>query len=224
MRVHVGLEFLERTVQFAVALACLHRQVVPGAQFAHGLEGRARRIVVLHHHVHGIAHGLEERRLQLLLAFFRALEPCNVRKQDLLFFLHVRVHLVPHAEKLGCDFRQFRMIFPVLGPYLCEQRADARNHSPHILVVLFHDVLGQIRQACRSPVGFFRAPLSAVLLKPLQNLFGRYACMQAGVLQRFRAPAAIVDSGLFQNLFRRGIRCRNVPYFGRAREAHRCLP
>src|SRR5215472_16664128 len=61
----------------------------------------------------GMAHSLEERRLKLLPAFGRALEFLDVRKQDLLFFLHMRVHFLPQPPEFLFDGSEFRVTLPM---------------------------------------------------------------------------------------------------------------
>src|SRR5215472_13487228 len=121
--------------------------------------------------MHGMAHSLEERRLKLLPAFGRA-----------LYFLHMRVHFLPQPPEFLFDGSEFRVTLPMSGLHLGEKRGYTRNRPADVLMVFFNDVLGQIRQRRSSPVGFLRVHLLAVLLKPAQNLFGRYPRVHASLV------------------------------------------
>jgi len=74
MSMHISLEFLERAVEFAVTFAAVRRCLISVAQFPHGTQRATGRIMFLHHHLHRIAHGSKERRLNFAFSSRRAFQ------------------------------------------------------------------------------------------------------------------------------------------------------
>ena len=93
MLVKVCFKFLESFVQCFEAGAGVSRRRVLRTQDANSPDQISRSIVLLHHGMDGILYSLKEGRFNRTTCLYCALQRVYVRKEDLLFLLHVHDHL-----------------------------------------------------------------------------------------------------------------------------------
>src|SRR5215469_222240 len=171
MEVKVLLELFETLIGSLIARACVGRKpvsVARGADLPHQL---ARGVVLPHHGMDRIPHGLEERSLNWTAFACGAFQRVNKWEENLLLLLHVHQHFAGNIPKEFFDLAQFAVIAAMFFANFCEQRAKPRNRAANVLVVTLPDVLCQLSQGCASPL---------LLSRP--NSFGIQAQLPQNVL------------------------------------------
>ena len=107
--------------------------------------------------------------------------------------------------------------------YLVQQSLNPSDCLANVPMVPLTDMPCQITERCRCPVCFVGIYVFAVFMQPVQDFFSRNICMQARIMQRFPATAAVVQPGIFENLPGRWIRKRNILHLGFTIEIHNYL-
>src|SRR5579884_2252431 len=224
VQVKIFLKLLQFLIGGAKRRAGIGGRLVLAAGHTNLPDQFARGIVLPHHHVNGILHGLEERRFERTVSVGRALHGINVGKEDMLLLLHVHEHFPGNFRKQALDSSDFRVIRGMSLAYLRQESANARDGVANVLVVMVLNVPRQVRERCSRPLRFLGSGRFTLLLQAIQDLLGGHVRVHAGLPKRLSASTAIINAGIFQNAARSRIRQRDLADSRFSAEVHLCLP
>src|SRR5262245_46265042 len=148
----IGLETGQTLVQSFIAGAGVRRRRVIAGREAQCPKQVASRVVLQHHHSYRVLDRAEERRRNLAALAGGLLHTCDVRKENLLFFEHVRDQVLLESIECLLRFEQRRMVFSMARADFVEELLQAIKLMSGEYVVSINDVFGERRERLLPPI------------------------------------------------------------------------